>query len=760
MVRIKAMLKRVMFILAGSIILASCQNNMETQEAYLTFSEVASRAATQVNPNYTIYDFERFTLTGSNSNHDNLELGTWDNYDSLLQASVSIPELGYWDFTLKATKKGTVFSSIDSKNIDYGANSVFFELSPEEYGKEGNGSVRIGFKLQNIPYVKNGNNIQIDYDVTFKVVKILENLEFEAEKPATLVYGKPNTFSQLVDVFALWETESIPAGDYFVYFYVNKGDIKHIVKKVLSVTVSPDVLTTNEDKYNSGTSDEYFTITETAISDNMGVTECSITYNLNGGSFDSMQIIPDSYNILSSTDTVLPTPTKEGYNFGGWYTSPFYYYTEVTSIPAGSSQDYSLYAKWEIITYNITYELNGGTISESYATTYTVEDSITLPTPTKDGYEFYGWYTSQDFDYDTKISKINSGSTGDLTLYAEWGLNRHYINYELNGGTIDGEYERYFTVDSSDISLPTPTRTGYNFGGWYTTSTFDAGTGISFIPTGTSADVNVYANWKIVTYNITYELNGGTISESYATTYTIEDSITLPTPTRDGYDFIGWDENATIFAEIPTGSTGNRQFKAEWAEQVYSIAYITNEGTMPESYVTNFSGEVEVALPIPTRTGYSFDGWYTTSTFDAGTEISFIPTGTSADVYVYAKWNPPIPWTVSSTDTYYFEQNGDTWISNNQGQNNTFATTTWTVTLPESVNVSIPWSVSSESNYDKLTVTLDSNTVVNAVSGENAGSIETTLSAGTHTLTATYSKDSSQANGSDCATITLNEIVY
>lgn len=610
MVRIKAILKKAIFIVAGSIILASCQNNLETQEAYLTFSEVASRAATQVNPNYTIYDFEQFTLTGSNSNYDNLKLGTWDNYDSLLQASVSIPELGYWDFTLKATKKGTVFSSIDSKNIDDGANSVFFELSPEEYGKEGNGSVRIGFKLQNIPYVTNGNSIQIDYDVAFKVVNMLGNFEFEAEKPATLIYGKPNTFSQLVDVFALWEAESIPAGDYFVYFYVNKGDIKHIVKKVLSVTVSPDVLTTNEDKYNSETSDEYFTITETAISDNMGVTECSITYNLNGGSFDSMQIIPDSYNILSSTDTVLPTPTKAGYNFGGWYTSPFYYYTEVTSIPAGSSQDYSLYAKWEIITYNITYELNGGTISESYATTYTVKDSITLPTPTK-----------------------------------------------------------------------------------------------------------------------------------------------------DGYDFIGWDENATIFAEIPTGSTGNRQFTAAWAEQVYSITYNWNEGTMPESYVTKFSGEVEVILPTPTRTGYSFDGWYASETFDSYQKVETIPVGFKQDLTLYAKWNPPI-WTVSSTDIYYFEQNGDTWISNNQGQNNTSATTTWTVILPESVNVSIPWSVSSESGYDKLTVTLDSNKMVNAVSGDKSGTIETTLSAGTHTLKATYSKDSSGAYGSDCATITLYQIVY
>ena len=112
MVRIKAILKKAIFILAGSIILASCQNNIQNneEEAYLTFSAAASRAATQVNPNYTIYDFEQFTLTGSNSSYTKLELGTWDNYDSLLQASVSIPELGSWNFTLEATKKGTVFS--------------------------------------------------------------------------------------------------------------------------------------------------------------------------------------------------------------------------------------------------------------------------------------------------------------------------------------------------------------------------------------------------------------------------------------------------------------------------------------------------------------------------------------------------------------------------------------------------------------------------------------------------------------------------
>lgn len=116
--------------------------------------------------------------------------------------------------------------------------------------------------------------------------------------------------------------------------------------------------------------------------------------------------------------------------------------------------------------------------------------------------------------------------------------------------------------------------------------------------------------------------------------------------------------------------------------------------------------------------------------------------------------------TVSSTGIYYFEQSGNTWTSNNEGRNNTSATTTWTITLSESAAISIPWTVSSESNYDKLTVTLDSSTKVSAVSGEQSGTITATFSAGTHTLTATYSKDYSANAGSDCATITLDEIVY
>ena len=108
-----------------------------------------------------------------------------------------------------------------------------------------------------------------------------------------------------------------------------------------------------------------------------------------------------------------------------------------------------------------------------------------------------------------------------------------------------------------------------------------------------------------------------------------------------------------------------------------------------------------------------------------------------------------------SGSTYYFVQNGDVWTSNNKNKNSSSAKSTFTITLSKNTNISIPWSVSSENKYDKLTITLDGVTKVNAVSGTKTGTITEILSKGTHTLVATYSKDGSGNVGSDTASITL-----
>lgn len=163
-----------------------------------------------------------------------------------------------------------------------------------------------------------------------------------------------------------------------------------------------------------------------------------------------------------------------------------------------------------------------------------------------------------------------------------------------------------------------------------------------------------------------------------------------------------------------------------------------------------------------TKENHVLEGIYT----DANCTIPFTQDSISEilasgeeSTYLYTKWNEVVPgdWTLLSQGEYYFVQSGNTWISNNQGMSGTFATATWTVTLENDVYVSIPWSVSSESGYDHLNITIDG-IDYGSYSGEDSGFIETTLTAGTHTLTATYSKDGSGDNGSDCATINLYSV--
>ena len=144
-------------------------------------------------------------------------------------------------------------------------------------------------------------------------------------------------------------------------------------------------------------------------------TNYSITYNLNGGSNNSKN--PESYNRNSKTIT-LQAPTRKGYIFKGWYSNKKLT-KKVTKIKAGSTGKVTLYAKWKIKEYDITYKLNGGKNSSKNPKEYTVKTStITLKNPTRKGYTFKGWYA--DKNYKKKITKITKGSTGKVTLYAKW----------------------------------------------------------------------------------------------------------------------------------------------------------------------------------------------------------------------------------------------------------------------------------------------------------------------------------------------------
>ena len=144
----------------------------------------------------------------------------------------------------------------------------------------------------------------------------------------------------------------------------------------------------------------------------------TITLNPNGGTLPEFSLV---------AGVALPIPSKTGYTFAGWYENPEFSGTPVTDIPTDSTENLNFYAKWTANTYTVTFDANGGSVSQTSAVT--VAGKLTsLPTPTYNGYNFLGWYTQKDGGDEVTTNTV---FTKDTTIYAHW-QNIPVTNLELN----------------------------------------------------------------------------------------------------------------------------------------------------------------------------------------------------------------------------------------------------------------------------------------------------------------------------------------
>ncbi len=306
----------------------------------------------------------------------------------------------------------------------------------------------------------------------------------------------------------------------------------------------------------------------------------------------------------------------------------------------------------EANTYTITYELNGGTNNPVNPTNYTIETAtITLNTPTRTGYTFNGWYRTSDFS-GSAITGISQGSTGNKTLYAKWTPTEYTITYDLGGGTNDPVNPTSYTIETATITLNTPTRTGYTFNGWYTTSDF-SGSAVTGISQGSTGNKTLYTKWTALEYNIRYDLGGGTNYENAPTSYTIESSITLNTPTRSGYTFNGWiDDNNNQITSIPTGLTGDKTFYAQWTpiecQSGYELRTVPSAGLDLDSAIlaSSSSGNTTENTWTATVSGTSLSGISSCAANSNGSsgDILSEPINTenaSDNLYCYCKLSEP-----------------------------------------------------------------------------------------------------------------------
>ena len=176
----------------------------------------------------------------------------------------------------------------------------------------------------------------------------------------------------------------------------------------------------------------------------------SLSWSANGG--DALTGDYTTGTVAYGTTIVAPdTPTKTGYTFAGWHNGTGVV-TPATTMP---DNDLSYTAQWNLATYTVTLETNGGTINAGNVTSYTYGTGATLPTNvTRDGYRFDGWFDNVGLTGDV-VTTISSSATGDKAFWAKW-TKIHTVTWNVNGSTYNtGVVEgNTHVINGGKISAP------------------------------------------------------------------------------------------------------------------------------------------------------------------------------------------------------------------------------------------------------------------------------------------------------------------
>ena len=349
--------------------------------------------------------------------------------------------------------------------------------------------------------------------------------------------------------------------------------------------------------------------------------------NLSANAFKREFTITYNYNYSGAANTT----AKASATFNGWATSTSgkVVYTDKQSVKNLSSTSgavVNVYAKW-------------------------TDKAVTLPTPTRTGYVFDGWYTSA-----SSGNKIGSGGgsytpSKDITVYAHWTPISYTIKFNGNGSTSGTMSNLSMTYDvAKTLTANAYKRTGYTYVGWNTKAD---GTGTVYsdkqsvknLTATQGATINLYAQWKPIGYSVKFNGNGSTSGSmsNQAFVYDVAQNLTANAFKREftityNYNYAG-KTNTTgkataAFNGWATSATGNVVYSDK--QNVKNLS--ATSGAVVSVYAK--WSDAKATLPTPTRTGYTFDGWYTTAT--GGTKIGGGGSSytTDKDITVYAHWTP------------------------------------------------------------------------------------------------------------------------
>ena len=405
---------------------------------------------------------------------------------------------------------------------------------------------------------------------------------------------------------------------------------------------------------------------------------------------------------ITSTYTI-PTPVKEGYTFLGWYNTNNTSGTKYTTLSAGFKG--KLYAIWQLENVDVKWELNGGSVSVTLPTK--IEGSAyTLPTPTRAGYVFLGWYDSNSTS-GNKLTSLPVGYKG--TVYALWREAK--VTWVLNGGKVyetkttagtvvvptndslwtafKAYYKTFYNenradqpinmvatfmtkgykilTDASseykwlgDYILSVATAQGYTLGEdeanwrWHADAFFQANQHTSWPQTADFSTAGKPSAWGSA-YQKSHggDATGGTTTKVEVTLPSkITSTYTIPTPEKEGSTFVGWYDNAngtgTALKTLPAYYDGT--VYAIWKANVEEdVKWELNGGTVSVTLPSKIEGSA-YTLPTPVKEGYVFLGWYDNAA-GTGTALTSLPVGYKGTVY--ALWREAkVVWELNGGKVY------------------------------------------------------------------------------------------------------------
>ena len=358
-----------------------------------------------------------------------------------------------------------------------------------------------------------------------------------------------------------------------------------------------------------------------------------VTFDTNGGDTADSAL----WTLRGQSVSEEIPPEKEDCEFVGWYSNPEGKGEPWDFVMDKVSDDMTLYAKWRPIQYTVTFDADGGSCSvekQDYSFGLKMEE---LPVPTRTNYQFIGWYTRADGN-----GELYTESTimprSDLKLYAAWLQNGKglVVDFDANGGTCDTE--KLIVDYNKPISdLPSVKRKGYTFVEWNSKAD---GTGDTYTKSTKVIHNNLtlYAIWKVKGCTVTLDANKGTVSKDSVVVNYDKKLGKLPEPVRDGYEFMGWFYENGDKAKSSDKVTADVTLTARWRGFEYMILFNAGKGKLTgKDTMSVYCGDLIGEMPVPTRKGYIFKGWYTKKS-SKGTKYTAESEMPDKDLNLYAGW--------------------------------------------------------------------------------------------------------------------------